>query len=208
MEGWSWRDGFQDLEDLLGGLEDQGWCLACGVYGHTVAVCPFQSEEEEERSEERGRMRGERRKSCRRQQKQWQQLPPRVVVVDEWCPGCGEFGHTVAICPTQYQREEWMTQMVDWVYQEREGRERKVRRRQRGNMDLEWEEPERPAPKRGESVRQQPKKGKAEGPQPRYLPAEGEFLLVTPPPPWEDDVSLPPPPAEGEYLLLPPPWED
>ncbi|MGH0126497.1 UNVERIFIED_CONTAM: hypothetical protein FKN15_048814 [Acipenser sinensis] len=126
MEGWSWRDGFQDLEDLLGGLEDQGWCLACGVYGHTVAVCPFQSEEEEERSEERGRMRGERRKSCRRQQKQWQQLPPRVVVVDEWCPGCGEFGHTVAICPTQYQGEEWMTQMVDWVYQEQEGRERKL----------------------------------------------------------------------------------
>ncbi|MGH0123746.1 UNVERIFIED_CONTAM: hypothetical protein FKN15_005195 [Acipenser sinensis] len=64
----------------------------------------------------RGRMSGERRKSCRRQR---QQLPPGVVVVDEWCPGCGEFGHTVAICPTQYQGEEWMTQMVDWVYQER-----------------------------------------------------------------------------------------
>ncbi|MGH0176194.1 UNVERIFIED_CONTAM: hypothetical protein FKN15_002081 [Acipenser sinensis] len=28
-------------------------------------------------------------------------------MVDEWCPGCGEFGHTVAICPTQYQGEEW-----------------------------------------------------------------------------------------------------
>ncbi|MGH0137985.1 UNVERIFIED_CONTAM: hypothetical protein FKN15_068923 [Acipenser sinensis] len=198
-----------------------------------------------------------------------------------------------------------MNQMVDWVYQEREKRERKVRRRQRGNMDLEWEEPERPAPeweeperpapeweeperpapeweeperpapeweeperpapeweeperpapeweeperpapeweeperpapeweeperpapeweepkrpapeweeperpapKRGESVRPQPKRGKAKGPQPRYLPAEGEFLLVTPPPPWEDNVLLPPPPAEGEFLLVPPP---
>ncbi|MGH0130843.1 UNVERIFIED_CONTAM: hypothetical protein FKN15_043622 [Acipenser sinensis] len=140
--------------------------------------------------------------------------------------------------------------MVDWVYQEREERERKVRRRQRGNTDLEWEEPERPAPeweeperpapeweepersapkrgesvrpapkrgesvrpapKRGESVRPQPKRGKAEHPQPRYLPAEGEFLLVTPPPPWEDCESLPPPPAEGQYLLVPPPppWED
>ncbi|MGH0126173.1 UNVERIFIED_CONTAM: hypothetical protein FKN15_005569 [Acipenser sinensis] len=52
-------------------------------------------------------MRGERRKSCRRQR---QQLPPGVVVVDEWCPGCGEFGHTVAICPTQYQGEEWAAQ--------------------------------------------------------------------------------------------------
>ncbi|RXM31700.1 hypothetical protein EOD39_6750 [Acipenser ruthenus] len=40
MEGW--RDGCRDLEDLLGGLEDQGWCMACGVYGHKVALCPFQ----------------------------------------------------------------------------------------------------------------------------------------------------------------------
>ncbi|MGH0189726.1 UNVERIFIED_CONTAM: hypothetical protein FKN15_037865 [Acipenser sinensis] len=52
------------------------------------------------------------RKSCKKQQKrrQQQQLPPGDVgpryVVDEWCPGCGEFGHTVAICPTQYQEEE------------------------------------------------------------------------------------------------------
>ncbi|RXM98503.1 hypothetical protein EOD39_13049 [Acipenser ruthenus] len=29
------------------GLEGQGWCLACGVYGHMVATCPFQDEEEE-----------------------------------------------------------------------------------------------------------------------------------------------------------------
>ncbi|MGH0136307.1 UNVERIFIED_CONTAM: hypothetical protein FKN15_032348 [Acipenser sinensis] len=52
------------------------------------------------------------RKSSKKQQKrqQQQQLPPGDVgpryVVDEWCPGCGEFGHTVAICPTQYQEEE------------------------------------------------------------------------------------------------------
>ncbi|MGH0153127.1 UNVERIFIED_CONTAM: hypothetical protein FKN15_033381 [Acipenser sinensis] len=41
-------------------------------------------------------------------------------------------------------------------------------------------------------------------------PAEGEYLLVPPTPPWEDCMSLPPPPAEGEYLLVPPtpPWED
>ncbi|MGH0152065.1 UNVERIFIED_CONTAM: hypothetical protein FKN15_058606 [Acipenser sinensis] len=135
---------------------------------------------------------------------------------------------------------EWMTQMVDWVYQERE----------RGDIDLEWEEPEcpvpeweepessapeweepessvpeweeperpqpkrgesvRPQPKRGESVRPQPKREKAKYPPPRYPPAEGEFLLVPPPPPWEDCVSLPPQPAEGEYLLVPPPppWVD
>ncbi|MGH0161806.1 UNVERIFIED_CONTAM: hypothetical protein FKN15_068749 [Acipenser sinensis] len=51
------------------------------------------------------------RRSCKKQQKRQQrQLPPGEVgpryVVDEWCPGCGEFGHTVAICPTQYQEEE------------------------------------------------------------------------------------------------------
>ncbi|MGH0142426.1 UNVERIFIED_CONTAM: hypothetical protein FKN15_048975 [Acipenser sinensis] len=52
------------------------------------------------------------RKSCKKQQKrrQQQQLPPGDVgpryVVDEWCPGCGEFGHMVAICSTQYQEEE------------------------------------------------------------------------------------------------------
>ncbi|MGH0137860.1 UNVERIFIED_CONTAM: hypothetical protein FKN15_067978 [Acipenser sinensis] len=51
MEGW--RDGCRDLEDLLGGIEDQGWCMACGVYGHTVAICPFQGEEEEEPAQER-----------------------------------------------------------------------------------------------------------------------------------------------------------
>ncbi|MGH0125907.1 UNVERIFIED_CONTAM: hypothetical protein FKN15_026456 [Acipenser sinensis] len=57
------------------------------------------------------------RKSCRKQQKrqqQQQQLPPGdvcpIYIVDEWCPGCGEFGHTVAICPTQYQGEEWTAQ--------------------------------------------------------------------------------------------------
>ncbi|MGH0139399.1 UNVERIFIED_CONTAM: hypothetical protein FKN15_069489 [Acipenser sinensis] len=98
---------------------------------------------------------------------------------------------------------ERMTQMVDWVYQEREERERKggderpapkreeperpaPKREEAERPAPKREEPERPQPKRGESVRPQPKKGKAKGPQPRYLPAEGEFLLVPPPPPWED----------------------
>ncbi|MGH0186755.1 UNVERIFIED_CONTAM: hypothetical protein FKN15_022258 [Acipenser sinensis] len=42
------------------------------------------------------------------------------------------------------------------------------------------------------------------------LSAEGEYLLVPPPPLWEDCLLLPPPPAEGEYLLVPPSlsWED
>ncbi|MGH0148944.1 UNVERIFIED_CONTAM: hypothetical protein FKN15_046328 [Acipenser sinensis] len=63
---------------------------------------------------------------------------------------------------------EWMTQMVDWVYQEREEREQKVRRRrQRGNTDLEWEEPERPAPEWEEPERPAPEWEEPERPVPK-----------------------------------------
>ncbi|MGH0119235.1 UNVERIFIED_CONTAM: hypothetical protein FKN15_029604 [Acipenser sinensis] len=50
---------FGELEDLLGGLEDQGWCLTCGMYGHMVAICPFQEEEpdQERKAGRRSRMR-------------------------------------------------------------------------------------------------------------------------------------------------------
>ncbi|MGH0120352.1 UNVERIFIED_CONTAM: hypothetical protein FKN15_067737 [Acipenser sinensis] len=77
MEGW--RDGCRDLEDLFGGLEDQGWCIACGVYGHTVVICPFQGEEEDEPAQER-------------------KLP-------QLCPICGG-EHYMARCPVHQEREE------------------------------------------------------------------------------------------------------
>ncbi|MGH0120647.1 UNVERIFIED_CONTAM: hypothetical protein FKN15_068222 [Acipenser sinensis] len=48
METWVWGDRRNELEDLLGGLEDQGWCFACGEFGHKVVCCPFQEEEEVE----------------------------------------------------------------------------------------------------------------------------------------------------------------
>ncbi|MGH0125129.1 UNVERIFIED_CONTAM: hypothetical protein FKN15_023006 [Acipenser sinensis] len=95
MEGW--RDGCRDLEDLLGGLEDQGWCMACGVQGHTVAICPFQGEEEEQQpgcyccAEP-----GHSSTNCT-----WYplgQLPQR-------CPICGD-EHFVAHCPVHQEREE------------------------------------------------------------------------------------------------------
>ncbi|MGH0169132.1 UNVERIFIED_CONTAM: hypothetical protein FKN15_004853 [Acipenser sinensis] len=73
MEGWSWRDGCRDLEDLLGGLEDQGWCLACGVYGHTVAICPFQDEEEEPTHERKVGRRSRKRRGRGKLQPQQQQ---------------------------------------------------------------------------------------------------------------------------------------
>ncbi|MGH0150319.1 UNVERIFIED_CONTAM: hypothetical protein FKN15_050191 [Acipenser sinensis] len=77
-----------------------------------------------------------------------------------------------------------------------------------------WGEPERPQPKRGESVRPQPKEGgvgasiaqegeggacRALGPK---LPAEGECLLVPPPPAEECLLVSLPPPAEDECLLV------
>ncbi|MGH0133411.1 UNVERIFIED_CONTAM: hypothetical protein FKN15_029668 [Acipenser sinensis] len=46
MDQWicSNPDPFQTWWD--GGLEDQGWCLACGKSGHKVVCCPFQEEKE------------------------------------------------------------------------------------------------------------------------------------------------------------------
>ncbi|MGH0154163.1 UNVERIFIED_CONTAM: hypothetical protein FKN15_060162 [Acipenser sinensis] len=51
MDQWLWYDPEPSrnrwdggLEDLLGGLEEEGWCLACGKIGHQVACCPFQEE--------------------------------------------------------------------------------------------------------------------------------------------------------------------
>ncbi|MGH0122873.1 UNVERIFIED_CONTAM: hypothetical protein FKN15_023833 [Acipenser sinensis] len=126
------------------------------------------------------------RKSCKKQQKRRQQLqlPPGDVgpsyVVDEWCPGCEEFGHTVAICPTQYQEEE-----VEPEPQEEDGWEALLR-----SMGVQYcccicgELGHFPANCPLPPVRDL-----------RYppTPAEGEFLLV------------PPPPAEGACLLVPPP---
>ncbi|MGH0114823.1 UNVERIFIED_CONTAM: hypothetical protein FKN15_055550 [Acipenser sinensis] len=75
MEGW--RDGCRNLEDLLGGLEDQGWCLACGVYGHTLKICPFQEEEEEEPAQV-GRRSKKRRGKGKLQQQQQQPQQQKV----------------------------------------------------------------------------------------------------------------------------------
>ncbi|MGH0174093.1 UNVERIFIED_CONTAM: hypothetical protein FKN15_066963 [Acipenser sinensis] len=142
------------------------------------------------------------RKSGKKQQKrrQQQQRPPGDVgpryVVDEWCPGCGEFGHTVAICPTQYQEE------VEPQPQEEDGWEALLRSmgvpyccficREVGHFPANC-----PLP---------PVRDLWYPP----TPAEGEFLLVPPPPTAgaeQQELSLSPPqsPAEGEFLLVPPP---
>ncbi|MGH0131577.1 UNVERIFIED_CONTAM: hypothetical protein FKN15_027662 [Acipenser sinensis] len=63
MESWVWGDHCNDLEELLGGFEDQGWCLACREFGHTVAICPFQEEEKEPDQEVKDREEEDRLKA-------------------------------------------------------------------------------------------------------------------------------------------------
>ncbi|MGH0120504.1 UNVERIFIED_CONTAM: hypothetical protein FKN15_066828 [Acipenser sinensis] len=130
-----------------------------------------------------GRERGRRRELLLQQQqlkkRWWSRVPSRFGPPDwaaeqeQWraegapmCEACGEFGHDRGDCPygdPQYE-EAWNQGLVGdaaewfWVREQAQPtpkRERKVRRRQRGNTDLEWEEPERPAPKRGEPERNQ-----------------------------------------------------
>ncbi|MGH0154100.1 UNVERIFIED_CONTAM: hypothetical protein FKN15_035805 [Acipenser sinensis] len=93
MEGW--RDGCRDLEDLLGGLEDPSWCLACGVYGHTVAICPFQGEEEEEPAQERKV--GRRKRTGKGKLQQQPQHQPEEQQPGCYC--CAEPGHSSTNCP-------------------------------------------------------------------------------------------------------------
>ncbi|MGH0115830.1 UNVERIFIED_CONTAM: hypothetical protein FKN15_054186 [Acipenser sinensis] len=67
MDQWLWYDPEPSwnrwdggLEDLLGGLEEEGWCLACGESGHQVACCPFQEEGDLLPARKRKRRRGGR----------------------------------------------------------------------------------------------------------------------------------------------------
>ncbi|MGH0155826.1 UNVERIFIED_CONTAM: hypothetical protein FKN15_051890 [Acipenser sinensis] len=60
----------------------------------------------------------------------------------ELCPGCGAYGHTLAICPTQYEEEKLAPR--------------------RGEC-------ERPAPRQGERERPAPRRGERERPAPERL---------------------------------------
>ncbi|MGH0122834.1 UNVERIFIED_CONTAM: hypothetical protein FKN15_008264 [Acipenser sinensis] len=147
MEGWSWRDGFQDLEDLLGGLEEQSWCLSCGEFGHPVVRCPYQDREEELVQERKVRRRKQRGGKVRRKQRE-----PR------WCTMCIAYGHEDEDCPEQeWEDEEPKCPALEWEEPERPAPEWEEPER----PAPEWEEPERPAPKREESVRPQPEEGES-----------------------------------------------
>ncbi|MGH0170321.1 UNVERIFIED_CONTAM: hypothetical protein FKN15_071755 [Acipenser sinensis] len=197
MEGW--RDGCRDLEDLLGGLEDQGWCMACGVYGHTVAICPFQGEEEEEEPAQERKEREEQgtpqspppagggRLLLPPPQPQLQQRPEDPENLFPWCTWCGEVDHRWRDCSEV---------PPSWCGRCEEG----------GHDWSGCPYASSPVPKREEPERPQPKEEEvgasiALGPK---LPAEGECLLVPPPPAEEQCLLSPCPPAEEECLLVSP----
>ncbi|MGH0124813.1 UNVERIFIED_CONTAM: hypothetical protein FKN15_020048 [Acipenser sinensis] len=187
-----------------------------------VAICPFQDEEEEPAQEKKaGRRSRKRRRRGKPQQQQQPQQQQEEVGNDGWevyvtnlvaelCPGCGAYGHMLAICPTQYEEGE---------------PEHPAPRRG---------EPVHPAPRRGEPIGPEPRPPAAEEeyllplpPPPTPLPPAGaeqwelplppplpgaeqrEQPLPPPPPPPEAEqreLSLPPPPgAEQQELPLPPP---
>ncbi|MGH0178371.1 UNVERIFIED_CONTAM: hypothetical protein FKN15_077219 [Acipenser sinensis] len=99
----------------------------------------------------------------------------------------------------------------EWEEPERPAPEWEILRLSGRSLNPKREESVRPQPKKEELVRPQPKEGgvcasKALGPKlPAERecllgpcpPAEDEYLLVLPQPPWEDCLPLPPPPAEG-----------
>ncbi|MGH0162610.1 UNVERIFIED_CONTAM: hypothetical protein FKN15_061041 [Acipenser sinensis] len=65
MDQWLWynpepsRNRWDSgLEDLLGGLEEEGWCLACREIGQLVACSPFQEEGDLLPARKRKRRRG------------------------------------------------------------------------------------------------------------------------------------------------------
>ncbi|MGH0190595.1 UNVERIFIED_CONTAM: hypothetical protein FKN15_047978 [Acipenser sinensis] len=212
--------------------EQQRWLkvTATKEFGHRQDVGPdkdllwhegqYQVEDEEEepaqerKAGRRSRKRRGRGKLQQQQQQQeeigedgWEVYIMNIVV--ELCPSCG---HTLAICPMQYDEGE---------------RERPEPRRggahassaQKGGSPC-VQRPE------GENLRSHsPRGGRPTGPEPRppaaeeeYLlplplpppPAEGEYLLVPSLPLWENSLPLPPSPAESECLLVPPQllWED
>ncbi|MGH0120779.1 UNVERIFIED_CONTAM: hypothetical protein FKN15_027145 [Acipenser sinensis] len=85
----------------------------------------------------------------------------------EWCPGCGAYGHTLALCPMQDEEEEPLLPrpMPEGEEPERPTPEWEEPERPTPKWEEpehptpEWEEPERPTPEWGEPERPKPKRG-------------------------------------------------
>ncbi|MGH0133001.1 UNVERIFIED_CONTAM: hypothetical protein FKN15_015284 [Acipenser sinensis] len=86
------------------------WCGRCEVYDHNWAGCSYALAQEEADDD-------------------WELFLKRLAA--ELCPGCGAYGHTVAICPTQtegrrrrqrgrktWEEEEWCTHCMQYGHEE------------------------------------------------------------------------------------------
>ncbi|MGH0136519.1 UNVERIFIED_CONTAM: hypothetical protein FKN15_035850 [Acipenser sinensis] len=133
---------------------------------------------------------------------EWGHFPVNCPLPEEWNYSCrrGDMGkESVRPQPKREEAERPQPKMEESVHPQ-------PKREEAEHPQPKREEPVRPQPKRGEAkrpqpkreepVRPQPKRREAERLQPTSPPAEGEYLLVPPPHPWEDCVSLPPPPAD------------
>ncbi|MGH0142228.1 UNVERIFIED_CONTAM: hypothetical protein FKN15_019868 [Acipenser sinensis] len=146
-------------------------CPGCGAYGHTVAICPTQYEEEEELP-----LQTEGRRRRQRGRKTWEE--------EEWCTQCMQYGHEEHHCPELLQDTD-----LEWEELECPA--------------PEWEEPKCPEPKRGEgsaccSCRAAVPASATRGSGPPFLP---------PPPEGVGPPFLPPPPEGVGPPFLSPPLE-
>ncbi|MGH0125653.1 UNVERIFIED_CONTAM: hypothetical protein FKN15_028205 [Acipenser sinensis] len=168
-------------------MEEEEWCTYCHRFRHEEESCPaVDRDTDEERDEPEvplcpapRRGRGKLQQYLQQQQEEVRDDGWEVYVINlvaELCPGCGAYGHTLAICPTQYEEGEC---------------EHPAPRRG---------EREHPPPRRGEPVHPAPRRGEPIGPEPRPPGAEQRELPLPPPAP-----SLPPPGAEQRELPLSPP---
>ncbi|RXM32825.1 hypothetical protein EOD39_1401 [Acipenser ruthenus] len=145
------------LEDLLCGCEDQGWCLACGEFGHKAARCPFQEEEEVLPAQKRKRRMGVR------SQRQAREPVPSPVPEREDLPAL--YDHYVVYCP-HMPEELRLNILKPW-----------------SALVTRWGEPEPQAPAlfraptRGMS-QEQSDSGEREQGQPPVQPPEREMLPV------------------------------
>ncbi|MGH0153288.1 UNVERIFIED_CONTAM: hypothetical protein FKN15_024444 [Acipenser sinensis] len=151
----------------------------------------------------------------------WEAVARHLVA--ELCPGCGEYGHTVAICPSQY-REEPERPTPEWEHPRR-GEPIGPEPRPPGaeQRELPLPPPPPPLPPPGAEQRELPLSPPP--PQPgaeqQELPlsptspplgAEQQELPLSPPPPGAEQQELPLSPQPGaeqqELSLPPPPWEN
>ncbi|MGH0136809.1 UNVERIFIED_CONTAM: hypothetical protein FKN15_013326 [Acipenser sinensis] len=144
-----WHEHQRELKE--GGAT---WCLACLEYGHLPEVCPYEDPLFVQAFD-----RGEVETA-----EEWIHLKaipsPQVdqetcltcLKGEEWCFAVGKVGHKSPDQPPPWQEVELLVS--------KKGRSGGAKKAKKQAPAPEWEQPECPQPKRGESVRPQPRRGR------------------------------------------------